>query len=697
MAEAQYSSIFADRRRLIGRVLKVTIVTLALFVWPNWVSGAHAFTIVELLLVPVLCVMLWLLRAGTPVVALERALMVCALVLFSSLLVFPTIENTGPYWVAAFPFVAYFIRPVHSAIRWVAVMVLVVILAGVLEGAGWIDMTHTAVQVFCLLAVVVFFWFFAHTYQSQLEYRQELLESSNRELDEQKSRLQTVLDNVPLAIWMMDAERKVQFVNKAKLAWSGIGEEEAKHSRYISDLLSPELRDRSEQTDLQCLEGESGTIYDRAVSHAADGSERILDIIKVRRTAADGKTLGLLGFAIDVTEQVRADEVQKQLERQMEHAQRLESLGIMAGGIAHDFNNLLTAIQGNVELASMESDLPGPVRESLAGIASASRTATDLCRQMLAYSGKGILRPEVFSLQSVVEDMRPLLETSAGKSVRLELDLSDASLIHGDRGQIRQVLLNMVMNAAEAMVAERQGQIRISLRQIQLSRSSQNPLTGVGMSPGCYTELAVADNGTGMDEEVKQRMFEPFYTTKFTGRGLGMSAVLGILKAHDAGLEVESVEGVGTTMRVLFPCVQAAAEQEKPGEVVQPTQPGGQVLVVDDEPQVLKTASRMLERLGCEVVMADSGEVAIQRFSENPSGFGWVLLDVTMPGMDGVECMRRLREIRPDIRVVMSSGYNAEALESSAAVRPDDFLGKPYTFKTLQELASRVGAMNKSG
>lgn len=690
-AQGFQSSIFADRRRLIGRVITVTIMMLLFFSWPNWDAGAHELTAVELLLVPVLAMMFWQLQAGAAVEILENVLMICAVVLFSALLVFPSLENTGIYWVAAYPFIAYFLRPVRSAIFWVAGISMLVGLVGVLDALQWFDTPHTPQQIFCLLSVVLFFWFFAHIYQSQLEYRQALLERANHELDEQKGRLQTVLDHAPLAIWMQDADRKIQFVNKTILTWNGFNESDAGRILYFSDLLAPELRKRSEETDWACLNGESGIVTDRETLRMADGEERIFDVIKVRRVSAEGVTLGLVGFSIDATDKVRADEAQKQLERQVEHAQRLESLGVMAGGIAHDFNNLLTAIQGNVELALLEPDLSDAMQENLSGIASASRTATDLCRQMLAYSGRGILKPEYFSLPELVEDMRPLLDASVGKSVQLRFELSNGAHIHGDQGQIRQVLLNMVMNAAEAIDESRSGIIRVTVQSIELDQVTDDPLTGVGMQPGDYVRLTVADNGMGMGVDIQQRMFEPFFTTKFTGRGLGMSAVLGILRAHDAGLEVESVEGTGTTMHVLFPSVAVEAGKPQGLEVSSRAVPlSGQVLVVDDEPEVLKIASRMLQRLGFDVAMADSGETALELFSAKPATFGWVLLDVTMPGMDGVECMRRMRKIRPDIRVVMSSGYNAEMLESPAEEdHPDEFLSKPYTFKILQDVASR--------
>jgi len=683
-------SIFADRHRLVSRVLKVTVVALLMFVWPNWMAGAHELAFVGGGLVAALLSMLWFLRLGVPVASMEILLMICALVLFTSLLLFPSIEGTGLYWVSAFPFVAYFIRPVRDAIYWVAAYSLVVVIAASFDAAGWIGTPYSSVQIFCLLAVVLFFWFFAHIYQSQLEYRQELLESSNRELDEQKGRMQTVLDHAPLSIWMQDASRRIQFVNKATLQWAGVSEDGEADLLHYSDYLPVELRQHSKMTDRVCLEGESGVVYDRESVHAFNGGDRVIDVIKVRRTAADGRILGLVGFGIDVTEKVKADEAQKQLERQMEHAQRLESLGVMAGGIAHDFNNLLTAVQGNVELAMMEKRLTKTMQECLAGISSASRTAADLCRQMLAYSGKGILRPEVFSLRDLTEDMRPLLEASAGKSVKLEFDLSVASLIHGDRGQVRQVLLNMVMNASEAMVPERDGTILVSLHETKLEKVERNPLTGVGMPPGCYVELMVVDNGSGMDVEVKERMFEPFFTTKFTGRGLGLSAILGILRAHDAGLEVESVEGVGTTMRVLFPCVQTGMAVKLEAESPHVDSLSGQVLVVDDETQVLKTVGRMLERMGFEAVLSTSGEEAVRIFSEAPDRFGWVLLDVTMPGMNGRECLRSLRQLRPDIRVVMSSGYSVDVTESAGEDQPDEFLGKPYTFKSLQAVAAKM-------
>lgn len=250
--------------------------------------------------------------------------------------------------------------------------------------------------------------------------------------------------------------------------------------------------------------------------------------------------------------------------------------------------------------------------------------------------------------------------------------------------------MNLVINASEAIAAKGRGGIQISINHKHLEKFDMTRFAGAKLKPGDYAVLKVKDNGIGMDAETAGRMFDPFFTTKFTGRGLGMSAILGILRSHDAGMEVDSRLGSGTTISVWFPEIDAAAHGHlhSAGDMKRPL--SGRVLLVDDESTVIQVATRMLKHLGMTVTTASNGREAVELFSED-SDFDWVLLDVMMPEMGGVECLQKLREIRPDIYVAMSSGYDAEsALSPANQCQPNDFLSKPFTLEMLRAVVNKV-------
>jgi len=676
---------FENRRQIMAWVHLASAIALTVFITVHLIKACcYELSIVEGLLVFVMLSTYVAIRRGLSLLVVEKIMMVSAVTLFSALIVFESIENTGIFWAAGMPFVAYFVLTVDRARYWVAFYVVELLVIAVTDV---FDSPYTSIQIFCLISVIFFYWILAHIYKSQLEHRQKLLNISYHNIEEQQQRMQVILDHSPIGIWMVDAHRRIQFLNRPWTIWSGISEEQAKQVDDYSSLLPERLVEEILLSDQDCLQG-SGVNYLRAEIMCADGLNRSFDLIKVKLTGADGQVAGLLGFAIDVTEKLQAEMEQQTLEHQIQHSQRLESLGVMAGGIAHDFNNLLMAIQGSVELAKLEENLSLNMQESLACIDTASKAATDLCRQMLAYSGKGLFKSEHFQICDLVKDMRGLLEISIGKNISLDLQCNpDACLIEGDRGQVNQVLLNLVINASEAIGTEKQGRITINISRGELQENDTRRFFGAELKPGYYNLFTVEDNGCGMEPEIIEHIFDPFFTTKFTGRGLGMSAIVGILRAHDAGLEVHSVAGEGTRMSVWFPQqngeLEDVAISGTESEAV-----SGRVLLVDDELAVLNVAKRMLEKLGLSVVTASMGRVAVDIY-RNDRSFDWVLLDVTMPEMDGVECLEELRKINPDLYVVFSSGYDPESTPTGNN-HPDDFLNKPYTFQALTTIVEKA-------
>ena len=394
----------------------------------------------------------------------------------------------------------------------------------------------------------------------------------------------------------------------------------------------------------------------------------------------------------DVTERQRAEEERRKLEQQMQHAQKLESLGVLAGGIAHDFNNLLMAVLGNADLALSELPEHSPARENLVDIEKAARRAADLCRQMLAYSGKGRFVIEPVNLNEIIAEMSQLLEVSISKSAALRCHFApDLPAVEADATQLRQIVMNLLTNASEAL-GERSGTISLTTG-VEVCGPEGPPRTWAGekLPGGPYVFLEVSDTGCGMDKETVEKIFDPFFTTKFTGRGLGLAAVLGIVRGHRGAMRVYSEPGQGTTFKILLPAVPGPARALHPDAPAADWRGSGLVLLVDDEETVRTVGERMLRRAGFDVRLARDGQEALECFRAEGDRIRCVLLDLTMPRMNGEECFRQMRALRPDVRVVLSSGYNEQdAVNRFAGKGLAGFLQKPYHFSRLLEVIRAV-------
>ncbi len=393
----------------------------------------------------------------------------------------------------------------------------------------------------------------------------------------------------------------------------------------------------------------------------------------------------------------------KKLEDHIRQNQKMDSLGVLAGGVAHDFNNLLVGIMGNASLAIDMLHTSSPLVPLLEDVILASQKAAELTRQMLAYAGRGRLVTEMTNLSALVQDMSDLVRTSISRRVRLDLRLDpDLPPIEADPTQIQQVVMNLLINGAEA-VGEGFGTVTVTTG----VRDENGPLAaeyfmGGDIKPGPYVFLQVADSGCGMDAETKSRIFEPFFTTKFTGRGLGLAAALGIVRGHKGALKVESEPGTGSSFEILFPALVGQQARKTVGvfePVSRPVSAGsGHILVVDDEEMVRRTAKAALERYGYTVLLAEDGRRAQDVLAALSDQIGLVLLDLTMPGMGGEETFHLLRQVRPGIEIVLTSGYDeSQALEGFTTGERPGFLQKPYTGETLAEkvrtiLKSRTAA-----
>ena len=399
----------------------------------------------------------------------------------------------------------------------------------------------------------------------------------------------------------------------------------------------------------------------------------------VAERAQDGTVMSVLAVSRDTTER-------KETERRLREGQKLESLGLLAGGVAHDFNNLLVGVIGNASLAQEMLPPDHPVADLLAAVLKTGEQAAHLTRQMLAYSGKGKFLVEPLNLSALIPDMCGLVRPSISKKIELRLDLEeDLPGVEADRGQLQQVFMNLAINAAEAIGSEGLITVGTGVQDVDEPYLRLHPELAA-LASGRYVCLDVRDTGCGMDEATKAKIFDPFFSTKFTGRGLGLAAVSGILRGHKSGITVSSAPGKGSCFTVLFPAITRATGK---GQVVgreASLQGTGTVLVVDDEQVVRELARRALERHGYTVLMADGGASAIDVFKRHPGEISLVVLDLSMPNMSGEEVLPELRKIRPEVKVVVSSGYSeSEAMPLFEGQRVSGFVQKPYTSKAIAE------------
>lgn len=407
----------------------------------------------------------------------------------------------------------------------------------------------------------------------------------------------------------------------------------------------------------------------------------------------DGEPVGVQAICRDISERLRAEKEKDRFDRKLLETQKLESLGILAGGIAHDFNNLLTAVLGNASLAKIEVPTGSPAEKSIEEIEVAAERAADLCSQMLAYSGQGRFVVTRISLTTLVMETLELIQASVSKRARLELYLAERlSAVQGDATQFRQVVMNLVINGGEAL-GDGPGTVTVKTGEMS---SDSDWIRDAQIVPdvweGDYVFLEVSDTGCGMNRETLSRIFEPFFTTKFTGRGLGLAAVLGIVRSHRGALKVTSEIGRGSTFVMALPIVAKAGDVERtrPLQIKAPTLQGT-VLVVDDEDAVRRTVNRVLKVLGCEVLLAEDGTVAVETVREFKEPIDLVLLDLTMPILDGVQTLHELRRMRPDLPVILMSGFaEAHALAKFGEHRLSGFLQKPFTIDDLQKRVASV-------
>lgn len=396
----------------------------------------------------------------------------------------------------------------------------------------------------------------------------------------------------------------------------------------------------------------------------------------------------LIAILVDITER-------RKLNARMREAQKLESLGALAGGIAHDFNNLLAAIMGNVGLVKAETPDSSEEWEMLTECESAAERAADLCSQMLAYAGKGRLVSQPVDLGALTADLADWFRISLDKRIELDVRMEgNLPEVTGDSAQLRRMFTNLMINASEA-IGDSGGEINVSGRRVRVDAEYLRRGGFVSeLPPGEYASVCVSDTGSGMDAKTLEKIFDPFFSTKFTGRGLGLASVQGIVRVHEGALSARSRPDEGSSFEILLPAATLPEIHEPPTlpsmkEALPPLDGSkGAILVVDDEEPVRKTARRILSRTGCEIILARDGAEGALEFERRAPDLKAVLLDLTMPHMDGVEAHKLMRSLNPDVPVLVMSGYTEQAVsERFGAAGPAGFLHKPFR---AEELLAKV-------
>jgi len=539
-------------------------------------------------------------------------------------------------------------------------------------------------------------------------------------LRESEGRYRGVVENAPFGI-LIHTGGRVLFCNEAATRMAQVDASEAIGAN-VADFLHPDDRPRALQRIRRSYEtGEvQPPILERLLR--PDGTT-----LPVEVTSAPARFQGQPAsqvIFVDVTERLRAERARRELDARVQHAQKMESLAMLAGGVAHDFNNLLMGILGNAELLSLDIPEDSPLQPLLKDISVGAERAADLARQMLAYSGRGERVVEPIDLVALVGEIGRLLGAAVPKGVTRKFDLSASTpRVLGDATQLRQVVMNLVTNAADAL-GDGPGTVTIRTGAVDADAELlSHAYLDDGLSPGRYAFFEVQDTGPGITPEAMRRIFDPFFTTKSTGRGLGLAAVLGIVRAHGGAIIVDSGRRRGTRFQVLLPELDGTADgtpaplwggagAEGEGAVESTTEGGGSaadaaypanagddqvspdpplVLLVDDEATVLDVASRLVERLGLRVVAVGSGDEAAALVEASPSRFRAAVVDLHMPGLSGLDTLAALRRLAPSLRLVVSSGSSREDLaELVRTGAVDACLQKPFRLGRMRQALERL-------
>jgi two-component system, cell cycle sensor histidine kinase and response regulator CckA len=518
-------------------------------------------------------------------------------------------------------------------------------------------------------------------------------ERKNRQMERW---LAATLHSIADGVVAVDAEGRVNFLNAEAERLTGLLRHEA-IGRDYREVLRFVNEDTLEPVAHPVPQALQSNVVIHLESNAAlvahDGRVIPVDDSAAPTRDNEGRITGVVIIVRDRSERKRSEEERRRIEQKMQEAQRLESLGVLASGIAHDFNNLLTIITGNISLVAFSHEADSSEKQSLVEASEAAGRAADLCAQLLAYAGKNKIFVRPLDLSAEVASTLALMKLSISKAAKLALNLArDLPPVSADASQLRQVIMNLVMNASEALGGG-EGEIHFTTGLVHAGAADfSKAIAGSELPAGEYVLMEVRDTGCGMSPAVQERIFDPFFTTKFLGRGLGLAAVLGIVRSHGGALTLASAPGAGTTFRVYFPKSAADATTEAPSTAgpVDLTCTGT-VLVADDDDEVRTVVTRMVEALGFAVITAVNGVEALAAVAARETPLRLAVLDVVMPEMDGITAARFILEENPDLPILFISGYTSEQLAerfpSGGSVR---FLAKPFTTAAFEDAVKTV-------
>lgn len=527
------------------------------------------------------------------------------------------------------------------------------------------------------------------------------LDSADEYLLKSQERYRFLAEHVADIAWTIDREFRTTYVSPSIEKVLGFTPEE-RLIQPLNEMVTPESL-RKIITEFQkeyAREQIEGIDPDRSVTieveyYHKNGSRVWMENNVKAIRDPEGRLIGLYGVSRDISERKQAEKERIQMERQLQQMQKAESLGRMAGAVAHHFNNLLGAVLGNLELALDHLPQDSASRSNINNAMECTHRAANLSRLMLTYIGHSIGKREPVNLSNICEDALTLLSASLPKKIALKTGPSNnGPVVFADATQIKQVVTNLVMNSCEA-VEDGEGEIVVTIGTKPASELKGRRLIPADWRPKMETYgcISVSDNSGGMTPQTMERIFDPFFSTKFTGRGLGLPITLGVVKAHDGAIAVENRLGQGAAFEVFLPTI--SPEQARSGELLHyaeaPSRPVGVILLVEDEEAVREMAIAFLNSLGHEVISASDGVEAVSVYSQHQRDIQCVVLDLNMPRMDGWETLYALRKIRADLPVVLTSGYEeSQVMSANRQEKPQTFLHKPYRRGDLQAALARA-------
>jgi PAS domain S-box-containing protein len=516
--------------------------------------------------------------------------------------------------------------------------------------------------------------------------RREILarERSEESLRHSESMQLALVESMGEGVGLFDGKGRAVFANQALTTTLGVARNELS-SRAFAEFLSEESR-RTLSERIPNV-GEH-----RCYEVALEQNASTLLLVTETRFAPHGSRDELtLRVVRDLTDRVVTERRQRDLERELQRSQALQSLAVMAGGVAHDFNNLLCGVVGNAEIAlrNLPSDAPPAVSHCVGEILTFAGEAAQLSKQMLAYAGRRSLAIQALGINAELSAALRLLHATVESKAQLVLELgSELPPVGADRFQLRQVVTNLILNALDAMGGQR-GTLKLSTEFVKLDAGASERY---GVSAGSYVKVAVSDTGVGIVPEARERLFEPFFSTKGAGRGMGLAAAAGIVRAHRGWLGVDDTSTQGTRFGILLPVAQESLSQRAGSAAAFDRAPAARsILLIDDEPAVRLVTGRMLSELGHQVVTADSGRRGLELFKERPDAIDLVVLDLTMPEQSGEQTLEQLQVVRSSVPVVITSGFQEE--DASLLLKKPNvvgFLDKPHTMTSLEMLLASV-------